>query len=1138
MSEATHQIFKIRRDYNTWVANETLEDYALRYTPRSFRKWSEWRVANTAFGAVSFLALEAIGGAIALNYGFTNALYAILLVGLITFLTGLPISYCAAKYGVDMDLLTRGAGFGYLGSTITSLVYASFTFIFFAIEAAIMALAFEMYFGLPLAWSYLLCSVVVIPLVIHGVTLISRIQLWTQPLWIVLLVLPYLAVWWQAPHLYSEFTGLSGRSSGSSEFDWIMFGAASTVAISLVVQIGEQVDYLRFLPEKTRENRARWWASVLIAGPGWVVPGMVKMLGGAFLAFLALQAMVPVDRAVEPTQMYLAGFAYVFDSPAVVLAVTALFVIVSQLKINVTNAYAGSLAWSNFFARLTHSHPGRVVWLVFNVVIALLLMLLGVFEALEHVLGLYANLAIAWVGALVADLVVNKPLGLSPSHIEFKRAHLYEINPVGLGSMLIATLVSVLAYTGWMGDMAQAFSPFISLATAFVTAPLIALATRGRYYLARRSATQWRPGQTVTCHVCENSFESEDMAYCPAYGQPICSLCCTLESRCHDRCKTDASAADQLHAFLNAILPMQLARRVNFRVGHFLVVFLSLTVLLAVIFGVVFYQEAIVSGLYPAARDSLQLTLSKTFALLVLLCAVCAWWIVLGSESRRLAQDESNRQNQLLMREIDAHRKTDLALQKAKDAAESANLAKTRYVTGISHELRTPLNSILGYAQILLRETGGSGSTGKGGGDDTQKRALGTILRSGEHLLGLIDGLLDLARIEAGKLRLDPAPMPLRELLDDLAKMFEPQAARKGLQFRIETTGRLPDYVRVDAKRLRQVLINLLANAVKFTEQGEVVLRIDYRMEVARFEIADTGPGIAADDHARIFMPFERSASGRVIAEPGTGLGLSITRMLTSLMGGELTLESELGRGSTFRLRLYLPEYLSVPTQTRSMRTVIGYEGPRMRVLLVDDDATQRHMLTGMLAPLGFDVDEAASGREALDCVARVRPDVVLLDINMDGMDGWETARRLREFDGAPIPVLMVSANVFENRSELLRTAGCAGFVPKPVMESELLDQLREALDLTWHVDEPADAAPPKAEPAADAPLAALDDEERAALLRLSRLGHVNGIATLLDAISERSEAAREDCRRLRALVDGFDLIRFTQLLQRDAHAL
>jgi signal transduction histidine kinase/CheY-like chemotaxis protein len=1130
MSEATQQIFKIRRDYNTWVATETLEDYALRYTPRSFRRWSEWRVANTAFGAVSFLALEAIGGAIALNYGFTNALWAILLVGVITFLTGLPISYCAAKYGLDMDLLTRGAGFGYLGSTITSLVYASFTFIFFAIEAAIMALAFEMYFGIPIAWAYLLCAVVVIPLVIHGVTLISRIQLWTQPIWIVLLVLPYVAVWWQAPELYSQFTSLSGRSSGSSDFNWLMFGAAATVAISLVVQIGEQVDYLRFLPEKNRENSRRWWAAVLVAGPGWIVPGMVKMLGGAFLAFLALQSQVPVDRAVEPTQMYLAGFAYVFDSPAVVLAVTTFFVIVSQLKINVTNAYAGSLAWSNFFARLTHSHPGRVVWLVFNVVIALLLMLLGVFEALEHVLGLYANLAIAWVGALVADLVVNKPLGLSPSHIEFKRAHLYEINPVGLGSMLIATLVSVLAYTGWMGEGPQAFSPLISLATAFVTAPLIAWATRGRYYLARRSTAQWRPGETVTCFVCENSFESEDMAHCPAYGQPICSLCCTLESRCHDRCKTDASAADQLHAVLNAILPMRLARRVNFRIGHFLVVFLSLTVLLAVIFGVVFYQEAIVSGLYPDARESLQLTLQKTFALLVLLCAVCAWWIVLGSESRRMAQDESNRQNQLLMREIEAHHRTDIALQKAKDAAESANLAKTRYVTGISHELRTPLNSILGYAQILLREAGQG---------ESQRRALATILRSGEHLLGLIDGLLDLARIEAGKLRLDPSPMPMRELLDDLAKMFEPQAARKGLGFRIEHTGRMPDYVRVDVKRLRQVLINLLGNAVKFTAHGEVVLRVDYRMEVARFEIADTGPGIAEEDHARIFMPFERSSSGRTVAEPGTGLGLSISRMLSSLMGGELTLASEPGRGSTFRLRLYLPEYLSAQVSARPNRQVVGYDGARRRVLLIDDDATQRHMLTGMLSPLGFDVGDAASGREGLECVARERPDVVLLDINMDGMDGWEVARRLREFDGEPIPVIMVSANVFDNRSELLRAAGCAGFVPKPVMESELLDQLRDALDLTWVVDLPV--APSAAQDAAgdaDRPLGALDDDERAALLRLSRLGHVNGIATLLDAIAERSDAARADCRRLRALIDGFDLIRFTELLQRDAHAL
>lgn len=176
MNTAPQRIFPIRRDYNSWVANETLEDYALRYTPRGARKWSEWRVANTAFGGMSFLALEAIGGAIALNYGFDNALWAILVMGLITFLTGLPIAVYAARYGLDMDLLTRGAGFGYLGSTVTSLIYASFTFIFFALEAAIMALALQLAFDWPIVWCYVLSSLVIIPLVLYGITFISRLQ--------------------------------------------------------------------------------------------------------------------------------------------------------------------------------------------------------------------------------------------------------------------------------------------------------------------------------------------------------------------------------------------------------------------------------------------------------------------------------------------------------------------------------------------------------------------------------------------------------------------------------------------------------------------------------------------------------------------------------------------------------------------------------------------------------------------------------------------------------------------------------------------------------------------------------------------------------------------------------------------------
>lgn len=1091
MSETRQKIFHVRREYNSWVANETLEDYALRYTPRSFRKWSELRVANTALGAVSFLALEAIGGAIALNYGFTNALWAILVVGLLTFLTGLPISYYAARHGVDMDLLTRGAGFGYLGSTLTSLIYASFTFIFFALEAAIMGLAVQMLTDWPLPVCYVLSSLIVIPVVTYGVTLISRLQMWTQPIWLLLWVCPFVAVAIHRPETYVAFTTLAGRSTGHSDFDLSAFGLAATVAFSLVVQIGEQVDYLRFLPEKTRENRVRWWMAVLAAGPGWVVPGMLKMLAGAFLAFLVLQNEVPIDKAVEPTQMYLAGFSEVFPSPAWAMAVTVLFVVLSQIKINVTNAYAGSLAWSNFFARLTHSHPGRVVWLVFNVLIAVLLMTLGVFDALEGVLGLYGNVALAWVGALVADLVINKPMGWSPRGIEFRRAYLFDLNPVGLGATLLAALVAVVAHAGGLGPGAVPWAPFLALGIAMLTSPVLAWGTQGRYYLARASQAHWHPGETVRCAVCDNQFEAEDMADCPAYGASICSLCCTLESRCHDRCKTRSRAAEQVSDALTAMLPRVLSRRVNFQVGHYLVVFLSIAILLGLVLGVVYFQDG--------AGGGLERSFVKVYALLLLAAAVSAWWVVLASESRRMAQDDSNRHNQLLQREIDAHRRTDAALQRAKEQAESANQAKTRYVAGMTHELRTPLNSIMGYVQILLKNEPRDGP---------RQGALTTIQRSGEHLIGLIDGVLDLARIEAGRLRLDPVAVPLTAFLEDVERMVRPQAEAKGLSFRFETRGRVPAWVQADAKRLRQILLNLLGNAVRFTHQGHVILRLDARREVLRFEIEDTGIGIASQDLQRIFLPFERGSGGRRSREPGTGLGLTITHLLTELMGGELSVHSEMGQGSVFTVRLFLRELSAPPTPIEAVshgrsgsplqRPITGYAGPRRTLLVVDDQPIQRQMLAGLLLPLGFLVREAASGPEALESVRERCPDAILLDISMDDdMDGWATARAIRAEGRTQVPIVIVSANVFENRAENLRAAGCQAFVDKPVMESQLLDTLSDLLGLQWCTEADAPMPPPRlaAPPVSTEPPPADAVWE---LHRLAQRGHVQALGQAL----------------------------------------
>ena len=1125
MGTATQKISPIRRRYNSWVADQTLEDYALRYTPRQFRKWSELRVANTASGAASFLAMETIGGTIAMKYGFSNAVAAILLVGVVIFVTGLPISYYAARYGLDMDLLTRGAGFGYLGSTVTSLIYASFTFIFFALEASIMAMALQMWLKIGMLWCYLLSSIVIIPLAIRGITLISRLQAWTQPVWLLLLVLPYLSIAWHSPEAFRDFSRFSGQVSQTAGFDLAMFGAAAVIPFSLIVQIGEQVDFLRFLPERTPENRIRWWSAVLLAGPGWIGPGVLKMLGGAFLTFLAIRHGTAPAHAVEPTQMYLTGYAGVFRSPTLILAATVLFVIVSQTKINVTNAYAGSLAWSNFFARLTHNHPGRVVWLIFNVVIALVLMAMDVFHAIDRVLGFYSNIAIAWVGALVGDLLVNKPLGLSPAGIEFKRGHLYDVNPVGVGAMGLAAAASVLAWSGALGAHWRYAAPLVALLVAIGMSPIIAWGTRGRYYVARPHDETPSPGRRVRCSVCDNEFESEDILRCPAYDAPICSLCCTLESRCDDRCKKDSRIADQMRKLLFAMLPRNVAQRIDVRTLQYLGVFLALASLIAAVVAIVYVQE---SQTPPAGTGVafLQAALFKVFGILTLILGVASWWIVLAGQSRRVALDEANRQNRLLTMEIDAHQRTDMALQKAKESAEAANQAKTRYVAGITHELRSPLNSILGYSQILLKNRAAS---------QTDQEGIQTIHRSAEHMLALVDGLLDLARIEAGRLRLDVAPLFLAAFFDELVAMIRPQIESKGLQFTYSHSGSMPGWVQADAKYLRQILLNLLSNAARFTDAGRVSLHVNCLQEVLCFDVADTGIGIAPQDVQRIFSPFERGANGRLRRSAGTGLGLTISALLASLMGGELALVRTSSAGSLFRLRLHLREVNDPGVRTPAPQCTGGYLGPRKSLLVVDDQPEQRQMLAGMLAQMGFEVREAASGNECIDVLSAVPlPDAVLLDITMDDMDGWETAKRVRAA-GNETPIIIVSANIFENQPPRLRAAGCQAFVGKPVIESELMQTLQRVLQLEFLSSAPPRIADREEFMAARSPIRLPGGFHERALQEL-RMGHVSGLLTVLEELQGAHPEFAAACADMSRLSSRLELEQIERILGECGH--
>ncbi len=1094
-------IYREKRLYNSWAASQTLEDYALRYTADHARIWSAGRVTTTAVGSIAFLASEAIGASITLAFGFANAVTAIAAAVVIMFLIGLPIAWHSARHGLDIDLLTRGAGFGYLGSTITSLIYASFTFLLFALEASILAVALRALTGIPLWLAYALAAGVVIPIVLYGMRAVSRVQAITQPLWLVLQLAPILYILWAGGPLLAEwqqFTGLQGAGPGVT---LLYFGLALSTLLSLLPQIGEQADYLRFLPAAEKIGRRRWWMAVLVGGPGWALIAGVKLLLGSVLAVFALHSGLSAAQAQSPTDMFLAIFRQMTGAPVLALLLAAALVIVAQTKINITNAYAGSIAWSNFFARVTHSHPGRVVWLVFNVLLALLLMQIGILDLLDSILVLYAIVAAGWIGALAGDLAISKPLGLSPAGVEFKRAHLYDINPVGVGAMGLSILVSGAALAGVAGQTVQAFAPLLGLATAFIAAPAFALATHGRMYIARTSLTN--APESLTCILCENSFQRIDMAHCPFYAAPICSLCCTLEARCHDSCKHEARAGQQLRGWLESLLSARLAAAVDGPVARFFGLF---AIMIAGLGGLILLLWSLNGG----GRDSaVTMALTSVFLLFTVIVGIAAWIIVLGHQSRRAAREETRHHMDKLIEEIAAHDMTDAQLQKARQAAESANLAKSRYLVSVSHEVRSPLNAIYGYAQLLER-----------GADISPADAARVIRSSCEHLTNLVEGLHDISQVESGVLRLSRDTVPLAAFLEQLVSMFRPQAAAKGLAFLYEPPANLPRHAYADEKRLRQVLINLLSNAVKFTDSGEIGLRVSYRSDLATFEVSDTGIGIAQDDLQRVFEPFERGSTAAAHRRQGVGLGLSITNALVQIMGGEIAVVSTPGHGTRFTVRLMLSAAAGAADEPRRATAVAGYAGPRRAVLLIDDDPNQLALLRRLLEPLGFDVATAMNGQTGLALAASHRPDIILLDIAMPGLSGWEVARAIRINPDISPKIIMVSANAHEFRRANPQDPHDA-FLLKPVELNGLLDTLAGLLKLEWTGEDTTPALSPPASPAQRLPKAATPFLTEIA--RSARIGHMRGISTGLGRLEKAVPAAAPLVQDLRGHLDAFD---------------
>ncbi len=396
--------------------------------------------------------------------------------------------------------------------------------------------------------------------------------------------------------------------------------------------------------------------------------------------------------------------------------------------------------------------------------------------------------------------------------------------------------------------------------------------------------------------------------------------------------------------------------------------------------------------------------------------------------------------------DITESKQAEQALHKAKEAAEAANRAKSEFLANMSHEFRTPLNGILGYAHILKQEKNLT---------DKQQNGLGVIQQCGEHLLTLINDILDLSKIEARKMEIHLSDFQLPQFLNNIAEIFRIRAEQNNISFRYTPLSLLPTFVRGDEQKLRQILINLLGNAIKFTETGGVVFKVGYHEGKIRFQVEDTGIGIAPEQLTEIFLPFHQVENSHHLVE-GTGLGLTISKKLAKLMGSTLEVKSQLGSGSVFWLDLHLPEVLELTSVAKRQElNIVGFRGEKRKILVVDDKWENRSFLVNLLAPLGFEIVEATDGRDCLNKALEFKPDVILMDLVMPVVDGFEATRQIRKStELKKIVIIATSASVFDYSQHKSREAGCDDFIPKPVRAKHLLERLRVHLELEWVYDD------------------------------------------------------------------------------------
>ncbi|MCP4162152.1 MAG: response regulator [Deltaproteobacteria bacterium] len=454
----------------------------------------------------------------------------------------------------------------------------------------------------------------------------------------------------------------------------------------------------------------------------------------------------------------------------------------------------------------------------------------------------------------------------------------------------------------------------------------------------------------------------------------------------------------------------------------------------------------------------------------------------------------------------------------AKEEAETANLAKSKFLANMSHELRTPLNAIMGYAQILTQDKEVP---------ENKKRSLDIIKQSSLHLLNMINDILDLAKIEAQRVELTLNDFNLSTMLTNISDIFQMQARQKKLSFHNQIASNLPSIVRGDDQKLRQVLMNLLNNAVKYTETGKIIFKVDYHDDKIFFQIEDTGIGIAPEVLKEIFLPFQQVHKKDQVTE-GTGLGLTISSKLTKVMNSELKVESKVGIGSVFRFELELP-HITEHIQTNDVikRRVVGYRGEIRKILVVDDIEQNRLVLMSALEPLGFKVLEAVDGQDGVSKTIEFEPDLVFIDLRMPVMDGYEAICQIRKLPiGQKVIIIGISASVFDSNRKKSLKAGSNDFIGKPFILEEILGLIQTHLSLNWNYDDEEEIVENINSEATSATsdIIVPPKEDIAGLFDMAMQGNIKGILEQADIFEEMDTRYTPFASELRELAQSFKI--------------